>query len=407
MTMRRSVALMAACGALIAASVAPFSAAASTPGLSPEASRAVGAAATEDHRTAEEFYSELTGVSLAEAKIAYHEQDRIQPIMARLRGLAGDRLIGAHLVHNPLGVKVTVTDGEPLPGLEELASGVGVPINVAYENGATFNERLKVMDHVAGALGKEPGVGGIYPSEDSGKIIVKLGADASVEAVSNVLQKLGHGPELFDFQQDDVRYSDELSGGLPMTNCTVGFSVQTSSTIKAVITAGHCPNAQSYGSLGSTPNTPLTFQAEARNANADVQWHTASVSAVARWWAQSTTTAVDVTDLVSRSEMPGTVVCHRGKTTGYSCGVVDSASYQPTYSGACSGVACAATWGFIESTSIECDGGDSGGPYGNGGRVYGIHKAGGHDESTGDCTSTIFMPIGYVSQNLGVSIRTT
>jgi hypothetical protein len=80
--------------------------------------------------------------------------------------------------------------------------------------------------------------------------------------------------------------------------------------------------------------------------------------------------------------------------------------YQPTYAGACPGTTCSAVWIKVGGSSLECYGGDSGGPWFNAGTAYGIYKGQASSGTTAAaCDFAFYMGINYVS-GLGVSLMT-
>lgn len=191
--------------------------------------------------------------------------------------------------------------------------------------------------------------------------------------------------------------SDGHSGGLHLTSCTSGFAVKVGST-EGLSTAGHCGNTQSYKNYSSSNWYALTYKAEKRNATADVQWHTTNIGVYPRFIASSESTYRTVTGKVTRANQNGDYICHRGKATGYSCGTVQSNAYKLTYSNACNGVTCSATWVRTTGSSLECYPGDSGGVVFNSGLAYGLYKGQtSSGTSASACTEMYHMPIDYLS----------
>jgi len=91
----------------------------------------------------------------------------------------------------------------------------------------------------------------------------------------------------------------------------------------------------------------------------------------------------------------GDKVCHRGKTTGYSCGIIYQIDYVPDVCGGASN--CSATWVAVDTPPIgasyylACAAGDSGGPWFSGGLALGImHSASSFDE-LGICLRAVYM----------------
>ncbi len=163
-------------------------------------------------------------------------------------------------------------------------------------------------------------------------------------------------------------------------------------------TAGHCGNTETYTDFDGTVTTS-TFQSETFDADQDFQWHTTPQTEVPEFYADLVTSARVLTGRRLRSSTAvGNTTCHRGATSGYSCGSVQSTTYQPTYAGACNGFTCTSTYISVTGTGLTCAGGDSGGPWFNGQTAFGIHKAG-----NTPCTLAVYTSTDYLS-GTGVSL---
>ncbi len=196
---------------------------------------------------------------------------------------------------------------------------------------------------------------------------------------------------------------DQMYGGTPMSTCTTGFSVKNSAGATGYLTAGHCGNSQSYSI--TSPFTTFyssTFMAERYNATTDMQWHKVNSSAgaaVGYFYGQSGSSVTKRTG--TATPYGGLYLCHRGRTTGHSCGNVGTTTYKPAYDNACNGVACSAVFTNVIASTLTQAPGDSGGPWFMGGTAYGIHK-GGSKLSPG--TVGFFTPISRISGFSGLSL---
>lgn len=187
--------------------------------------------------------------------------------------------------------------------------------------------------------------------------------------------------ELTSFPVRQERSSGEtgptLSGGVKMTDCTAGFSVRISGGKRGLLTAGHCGNSQKYSTTpgGSVSNTS-SYVSGINNASTDMQWHHMTAhTPVASFYGSSASTATK--RVGTGSAYVGQLLCHRGKTTGYSCGLVTSTAYAPPASwNVCGSSACAAKWVRVSGVDLANRRGDSGGPWFSGGYAYGIHTGG-------------------------------
>ena len=177
-------------------------------------------------------------------------------------------------------------------------------------------------------------------------------------------------------------------GGQSISTCTLGFSVRNSSGTRGVTTAAHCSNSQAWNGRS------LQFRSERYRDNYDIQWHTSSGDTVSnRFESGRGTRRCTATRSRSRQSV-GNYVCKNGKTTGYRCGYIQSKSFAPSYVPSVN-----STFIYVDGRSTNLsEGGDSGGPWFNGGTAFGTHSGGAGNDS-------VYMPINYVS-GIGVSVLT-
>jgi hypothetical protein len=254
------------------------------------------------------------------------------------------------------------------------------------------------LQAVATALAGLDGVVGIGVDGATGKVQVDVGAElrgsaGADDAVRSSLTQSGILPESVIIEVSEGTVGDTRRGGLHMSSCTTGFSVQNSSGTKGIITAGHCGNSQSYRLYGSPTWYSMTYQNELRSANADLQWHTTAATEEPRFHANSTSSSRVLTSVVPRADQGGDYVCSRGKASGYRCGNLTSISYQPTWSGACPNTTCNAVFVRVDAGTA---GGDSGSPWFNANAGYGIQKG-------GSSTYSVYTSTNYFG-SLGVAV---
>lgn len=176
-----------------------------------------------------------------------------------------------------------------------------------------------------------------------------------------------------------------LYGGLPLSTCTSGFTVQNSSGTLGITTAGHCGNSQSYAGYA------LTFLSEYDSGSYDIQWHNRSGSTYENKIKAGTGFRSITGTRTRANQVVGEWICKQGKTTGWTCGTLNNKSY--CFDGAC-------TWIYVTGGTVNLsEGGDSGGPWVNGEVAYGTHVFGGGNNSG-------YMAIDYLS-GIGVSVLTT
>jgi len=113
-----------------------------------------------------------------------------------------------------------------------------------------------------------------------------------------------------------------------------------------------------------------------------------------KFYAESTTTPTILTGKRTRTSLhKGEIVCHRGKTTGYSCGMIASTNFGLQ---SCNDEYCKKWIVVFPPTNTEpglaCAGGDSGGPVFIASEAVGIITKG-HTQgsSIGECVGAVYM----------------
>jgi len=355
-------------------------------------------------------YAAQYHVSVDEAVRRLQAQEQQGEAVSRLREANPGRFAGLWVEHEPVfRIVVRLKGGAPAgPEFHRAAARSRTP--VSFVTGAATTE-AEVLGRIQGALPrfKEelPELQGTDTDVRTGDIVLTVFASgAAGEAAKRkgaaLAREIGHPIRV---QLTVAPESDQHTrGGANLTDCTSGFVVANSAGTRGVTTAAHCPSAQTYYEFGGT-SYPATFVAERYDADEDVQWHTTSHDHYPEFYADLTTTARVLTGRRLRSSTAvGNTVCHRGMTSGYSCGSVESTTYQPTFAGACNGVACAPTFIKVSGPDLRCAGGDSGGPWFNGQTAFGTHKSGASSgPGTGQCSYATYMSTDFLT-GLGVSL---
>jgi len=198
---------------------------------------------------------------------------------------------------------------------------------------------------------------------------------------------------------------DKVRGGanLYTPGCTTGFPVkQINTSIRGVITTGHCGLGNPLYFDGNGNSTIIIYQDGIWNGTVDVQWYTVpnyslywSVQVEPKFYADSDTIPRTLTGRRTQaSTKVGNNVCHHGKTTGYSCGDVSATDYE---NAACNGETCTPTWVRVDPPSntepgLACFGGDSGGPWFISTIALGIHNSSvKHGPWIGACEFAVYM----------------
>ncbi|HFF5137733.1 TPA: S1 family peptidase, partial [Acinetobacter baumannii] len=155
-------------------------------------------------------------------------------------------------------------------------------------------------------------------------------------------------------------------------NCTTGFNVKNAAGTKFATTAAHCKNYKITVDDRKTTgndNIALTFVGDFWNGSQDFQTMSlvSSTHTLNPEFFASDNVVKTLTGRRTQGNTPvGTYVCHYGMKTGYSCGTVQSTAFKafgtdnkcgPSGAGVCN-----ATWVKVSGPTLDCWGGDSGGP---------------------------------------------
>ena len=183
-----------------------------------------------------------------------------------------------------------------------------------------------------------------------------------------------------------------FDGGRVMGTCTSGFAARHNDTgYFGIITAGHCTGADTMHGV------TLPWVDGYASVTADAEFHRIPSGSGHELRSQfgvgdnEPLSIWVVKGQVDRLDMADRYVCHRGKSSGSSCGTVDKIHYRPTHSKACrvsSGgdyTACHNVFVRVHGPDLQACKGDSGGPWYMGNKAYGIHKA---SSSENNCTRT-------------------
>lgn len=355
-------------------------------------------------------YAAQYHVSEMEAVRRLKTQEEQGDAVSRLRDANPGRFAGLWVEHEPVFRTVVRLKGRAPAGPEFHRAAARSRMPVKFVTGAAASE-AEVLGRIQGALPRFttvlPELQGTDTDVRTGDIVLTVFApgaagEAARQKGAALAREIGH-PIRVQLAVAPER-DQNARGGANLSTCTTGFVVANSAGTRGVTTAGHCGSAQTYSDFSGT-SYATTFVAERFDADEDVQWHTTTGAEVPEFYADLTTTARVLTGRRLRSSTAvGNTVCHRGSTSGYSCGSVESTTYQPTFAGACNGFTCTATYIKVSGPDLRCAGGDSGGPWFNGQTAFGTHKSGSSSgPGTGQCSYATYMSTDYLT-GLGVSL---
>lgn len=201
-----------------------------------------------------------------------------------------------------------------------------------------------------------------------------------------------------------------IYGGSHMNACTANFIwVLPINGSYGSVTSGHCPGfgqpgTQFWKDLETNSLFSITTRSEFFDSKRDFQWHTFDSSNV-QYEIEIYTSSINTHQshgifgwLRRDDHWIGQKVCHYGKTSGNSCGEVDSINYNPG-SNLCNGP-CDPVYikishestGSLDYPSLQCEGGDSGGPVYDSSNAAGVFK-GSATSSTDSCVFAFYMAI--------------
>lgn len=328
-----------------------------------------------------ETYAADQGVGIPEALRRLRLQREAGELNARLEAAEAATFAGLYVEHSP-GFRVVARftrDGERT--LSRYVAGTALAEAVQVEPASVPLAQLQARLEASHLAMQRAGIasdGGLDLRANRAEVYVR---PADVGAARAVLASApGQAAVVAADHLAEPEHGDYLHGGLHLSTCTSGFTVQNSSGKKGITTSAHCGNSQSHDGKS------LNFLSERQGGSYDIQWHNRSGATFnATFWDGGAHR--NVTGTRSRSNQSvGDYVCKYGKTTGYTCGYIETKSY--CYDGAC-------TWIRVGRNGYNLsEGGDSGGPWFNGGVAHGSHTLGIGDDSA-------YMAINYVG---GISV---
>jgi hypothetical protein len=191
---------------------------------------------------------------------------------------------------------------------------------------------------------------------------------------------------------NELAVTEALVGGSTIAGCTAGFTVQAPNGELGVSTAAHCSDAQYFNGLF------LPFRNQ-RTGDADIQWNSACDVVQVTNQFETGIGLRSCTSTRSRTyQTIGTFLCKFGRTTGRTCGTIDSKTIDP-------GDGFNDTFIRVDGDRHGVDlsrGGDSGSPWFVEDIAYGIH----YGAPSTTSFDAIYSAINYIS-GIGVSVLTS
>jgi hypothetical protein len=349
-------------------------------------------------------YARLHPVTIAEAMARLRAQEESAATTDRIREAYASRLAGISIEHTPeYRIVVLLTGDEPVPDSAFAAlSGLTVPIHFRTGAAATREQVVAAISThqaaIRAALRHPPGLGA---DPRTGEMVVMVhGSDAAAghdvlkarfEALTGVPVRIR---ELDRAEADfAVAGGSRVEGAVEGRRywCTTGFVV-TDGIGTGMVTAAHCPDTLEHVDPDGN-RTNLTYAGQWGWGFQDVQLHTSEERLEPVFYSDANKTQQRAVSTWRNrdSTRAGDVVCHRGETTGYSCGEVELVDFAP--SGDLCGGACLPTWVTVKGPG--CKGGDSGAPVFSGTTAFGIVKGGSY-RADGSCRFYYYMSTDYL-----------
>lgn len=357
-------------------------------------------------------YARTFGVSQVEAERRLTRQAEYGEIVAAIEAAAPDRFGGSWINHEgSFGLYVRLTGTSMPPSVAAIVESEGESVTVLLDAAHSLTAAERIIDSTGTLLDEhEPTQGVFYDTRTEEFVLDMVGGPAVAENAAAVEAALRASlpaelpPEILNARIELLGEPIVAArrGGLDLSqHCTSGFSVRNSSGQYGFLTAAHCANTQSYRMFGSSSWHSAPYRGGLYTSSADVQWHQVSASvSEPRFHGSSESTWRPLEGRRLRTQQDGHGVCKRGMTTGYSCGIVTSITFRPTFDGACGGNPCQAVWIRVEGSGLECNRGDSGGPIFSGNIAYGLTSSIGF-RSDLSCAFNVHMAPDYIAP-LGV-----
>jgi streptogrisin C len=367
------------------------------PGTSMSTARADQEGGTLSNDLDAELYASDFAVSVDEAERRLRLQGELSALIGNVEASAPNTFAGGWTQHMPTyRVVLAFTADTPESRLAvDLASGAPAPVWIRTDAQYSLADLARARDDLAASLAAERDVIVDADVPNGALWIIHTGVDEDLSTRISAASRRSEVP----VNEQIVPVPETPAhtyGGMKLSSCTTGFTARDNNTgLDGFITAGHCGDTQTYYEMDGT-SYGTTFKNDWWDPWRDMQFHTTSHVEYAKF--QTTTgTLRSVSGWRGRADQQlGDYVCHRGKTTGYSCGTIVSKTHAPSYAGACGGQTCQPVWIKVEGSSLACWGGDSGGPWFSGKTALGIHSSNSSSGTAkGECYFSVYSAINY------------
>jgi len=367
-----------------------------------------------------EFISRHSGLPYEDVQRQLRLQAANGSLISGLREEFKDRFAGIYAEHYPIDrIVVRLTGDAPVVSRKLQFGNDPLVVDFIVAQAYSLVELVNAIVEKSTALKKHfPQLQGLSADERTGEVVLDIlppGKDPeAIEKMRSIAQEILQVPARINSASSEplkLQASIIAGGALPLIQCTAGFAVRNIiNNTKGIVTADHCgPGNTPYVGYGNNSGTVfMDEQSGKKTASEDMRWYKPfswgfySHYVDPSIYGESTDTLIPVTGKKIQAETAiGQRVCHRGITTGYSCGNVESLNHQPTgyqCGPDANPVTCLPIWikvvppSVISTPGLACAGGDSGGPVFAGTLAVGIHIAGAsYGNETGECVYMVYM----------------
>jgi len=370
-----------------------------------------------------EFISHHYGLPLEDVQRQLRLQNSRGNLVENLREEFKERLAGIYIEHYPVDrIVVRLTGNLQIPGRELKIGDDNLRIDFAHgqEHSTAVLESAinNNWDKLRRLFQELQGAG---TDDRTGEVVLHIHVpDTGIkktDEMRSLAQEILKVPVRINAVPGKVEnfFSVVAGGSLPTIACTSGFAVRnkSSNNLKGIITADHCPAGDSiYLDHENGFPIPLLAVNGINNSSMDVRWYRPyagffTINTYPEIYISQEMETIPVTGSKTRANTGiGDRVCHRGVTTGYSCGDVAEINHKPNLPYKCgpqfNKVECSDTWVSVvppslATTGLACAGGDSGGPVFSDTIAMGILKGGiSNGTSIGACTYFFYMSVDYI-----------
>ena len=377
-------------------------------------------------------YASQYGVDDAEARRRILVMANSGEALAEIGASLGDDLAGAYFEHEPafrFVMRSTAKGQGAQARTQEIAVDAEqadgpLTLTVAIEPGARRSKRA--IENILATQGNRlmraiPGVQGLGYDPARNLIVVDVYVEEGqsldqAEAVA-ALDRIAGMETAINVIDAPLRTTAARGGGKLLNSsggyCTAGFAA-TRGGVGGIVTAGHCgTNKTSYKGQDAAAHTLYDFYVPT-TTNHDLLWAKTTGDEYGEFFPGTSSAYRTVTGTRFRSSTnssgwfsSGSYVCHFGHTTGFSCGEVQSTTYQPGDAAACtSSSPCSAVWVKFSGPDLACYSGDSGGPVFADNTAFGVFSTAAFSgKAKGQCSFGTYSSVDWIEDGLGAQIK--